>query len=89
MQQSDKKSGLVKALIKVREEIVDSSQIEIIGNRHVIIQGSKGIIEYNDDLIRVSLDEKEVQFYGEKLCIHCLSQDSLEIKGSINRVEYI
>jgi len=89
MQSSEKKGGLIKALIKVKNDISTDALIEIVGNREAIIQGSKGIIEYNDELIRINLDDFEVQVYGQKLTIQCLSQDSLEIKGIISRVEYL
>lgn len=88
MANRDKKPNLMKAFINVKEDIMIQSQIEIVGNREVVIQGSKGIIEYTDELIRINLDNLEVAFYGQKLSIESLSQDSLEIKGIIQRVEY-
>lgn len=89
MSQKTSKNGLIKALISVKEEISSKSQIELISNKEAVIQGTKGIIEYSDELIRVSLEDFEVQFYGQKLNIECLSQDSLEIKGIIYRIEYV
>lgn len=89
MNQNIKKNKLLNAFMNVKDEIITNSSIEVISNRSAVIQGTKGILEYNDDLIRISLDEFEVQFYGTKLSIQCLSQDSLEIKGTINRIEYV
>lgn len=89
MDKSEKRNGLIKALVGVKDYITTNSQIEIIGNREIMIQGSKGIIEYTDELIRINLEDNEVQIYGQKLSISCLSQDSLEIKGIIHRLEYV
>lgn len=89
MNQNTKKNKLLNAFMSVKNEITTNSSIEVISNRSAVIQGTKGILEYNDDLIRISLDDFEVQFYGTKLTIQCLSQDSLEIKGTINRIEYV
>ncbi|WMJ23521.1 YabP/YqfC family sporulation protein [Paludicola sp. MB14-C6] len=89
MAKRDGKNSLIKAFINVKEDIVAHSQIEIVGNKEAVIQGAKGIIEYTDELIRINLENLEVDFYGQKLTIESLSQDSLEIKGIIQRVEYL
>lgn len=89
MNQKSNKNGLIKAFVSIKDELTTHSQIELTSNREAIIQGTKGIIEYSDELIRISLEDFEVQFYGKKLNIECLSQDSLEIKGIIYRIEYV
>lgn len=82
--------GKIKQLLgSAKEALLLDSQIEIVSNTHAVIQGAKGIMEYNDDSIRVKLNDREVQFYGENLSIECLSQDSMELKGKISRIEYI
>ena len=63
--------------------------VEILSNRRATVQGSKGILEYGDELIRVSLSGMEVRFYGQELSIGCLSRDGLEITGKIQRLEYL
>lgn len=82
------KRKLKQVIESTKEALLLNSQIEITGNKHVIIQGAKGIMEYNDDSIRVKLNDNEVEFFGEKLTIECLSQDSMELKGIISRIEY-
>ena len=83
------KNKLKQVLESAKDTLLLHSQIEIISNTYVVIQGARGIVEYNDDSIRVKLLNQEVKFYGEHLTIECLSQDSMEIKGVINRIEYI
>lgn len=81
--------GRIKQVIDAaKDTLLLNSQVEIVGNTHVIIQGAKGIMEYNDDSIRVKLTDNEVQFYGDNLSIECLSQDSMELKGKISKIEY-
>lgn len=89
METKSKKSKLKEAIESTKDALLLNSQIEIISNTHVIIQGSKGIMEYNDDSIRVKLIDQEIKFYGDKLSIEYLSQDSMELKGRISRIEYI
>ncbi len=73
----------------VFENPMPTSQIEIISNNHAIIQGSNTVIEYDKDLIRISLLNKEVQFWGEDFCIEYLTFDTIEVKGNIIRIEFI
>lgn len=86
---SIKQNKFFRALVEIKDELSLSSQIEIIGNRQANIQGAKGIVEYNEEIIRVQLDNNEVQFYGTNLRLECLSQDGMEIKGVIHRIEYV
>lgn len=87
-----KTKGLIKdvkeAISSAKEAFLFEPTVEIQGNRQATIQGAKGIIEYTEELIRINLQEQEVRFYGQKLKIDCLSQDSLEIRGRISRIEY-
>ncbi len=89
MRQQEHGKRIRETLTSTAEAFSTSPTIEIASNRQATIQGSKGIIEYTEELIRISLANMEVRFYGEGLCIGCLSQDSLEIKGKISRLEYI
>ena len=65
------------------------SLIQIDGNHSAILQGTRGIVEYADDFIKVAFKKFQMQFYGENLSIVCLTQDSIEIQGIIKRIEYI
>lgn len=86
---SGKQNKFMRALVDLKEELALGSQIEVIGNRQANIQGARGIVEYKEEIIRVQLDNNEVQFYGMGLRLECLSQDGMEIKGVIHRIEYI
>lgn len=83
------KENFFKSVLSVKDELSLSSRIEIIGNREAVVQGSNGVIEYTNESIRIRMDDLSVQFYGQKLSIEGLTQDSLEIKGEIQRIEYI
>lgn len=69
--------------------IRNSVHIEINGNREVVIDGSNGILEYNENCIRISVEKMIVSFRGRGLCIRCLSESSMVIEGYINQIEYI
>jgi len=76
---------------KLREALAvfgPETVIELQGDRVATVQGSKGLIEYTESLIRISLGDKEARFFGDELTLGCLNQDSLEIRGRIQRVEF-
>lgn len=89
-QQEDRRSvrGRKGMLAEMKEMFVLPPTIELTRNVQAAVQGSRGILEYTDERIRVSLEGLEVCFYGTELSIRSLDQDSLEIKGRIERVEY-
>lgn len=73
----------------VFENSLNTSQIEIISNKHAIIQGANNVLEYEKDLIRINLLNKEIQFLGEDFSIEYLTYDTIEVKGNIIRIEFI
>lgn len=73
----------------VFENRLNISQIEIISNNHAIIQGANNVLEYDKDLIRINLLDKEVQFWGEDFIIEYLTFDTVEVKGNIIRIEFV
>lgn len=83
----------LKKVFTIAKDIVAentfSSQIEIISGNHAIIQGTNTILEYDKNLIRINLLNKEISFWGEDFCIDYLTFDTIEIKGNIIRIEFV
>lgn len=81
---------MLREMLQTTQEAFSTAPcVEILSNQRATVQGSRGILEYTEDLIRVSLSGMEARFYGEGLSIGCLSQEGLEITGTIQRVEYL
>ncbi len=57
--------------------------IELNGNTTAVLEGSKGVLEYSTDCIRVSVNDFIVSFEGRGLALKCISPSSLTIEGSI------
>ena len=66
-----------------------SVHIEINSNREAIIDGSSGILEYNECCIKISTGKMIVAFKGRGLFIRCMSDSSMVIEGYISSVEYV
>ena len=63
--------------------------IEFSGNREVVIEGSRGVLEYSTDCIRVNTDGMVLSLSGRGLNLRCISDSSLIIEGFITNVEFI
>lgn len=67
----------------------DFSHFEINSNKEVIIEGSKGILQYEENIIRVNMGKMITSFCGKNLSLKCLDSDSLVIIGFITSIEFI
>lgn len=64
-------------------------QIELAGNREAIIDGCQGVLEYDENIIKLTTGKMSVKFTGRGLQIKVLTHDSAVIEGFINNIEFI
>lgn len=83
---SDKKQKYDGVL---RDIFTEQPQFEFIGNREVVIEGSKGVIEYTENLIRINTSIGLVCFKGRNLNLKCITSSELIISGFILSVEFV
>lgn len=62
--------------------------IELEGNRELIIDGCKGIVEYETDKIKVCTDMLMVSVTGDELGINAYAEDQIVINGKILSVDF-
>lgn len=81
---------LVSTLLQLPPTSVSGmSQIDIMSNREAIIEGCRGVLEYNEDYIRLNLGNMSVRFCGRALQLRSLSEESVIIEGFIQSIEFI
>lgn len=66
----------------------ENPNIEITSNRYAIIEGSRGVMEYSDRIIRINLGDFSVAFIGRGLGLKCISPTSMEIEGFFTNIEF-
>lgn len=69
--------------------IAGSSQMEISGNREVVVDGCEGVLIYEDNIIRLALKGMSATFTGRNLQIKVLTHNSAIISGFITNIEFI
>ena len=65
------------------------TQIELLGNSEAVVEGCKGILEYDDAVIRIAIQKMQVRFAGTNLTIKSLNSESVIIQGVIDKIEFI
>ncbi len=72
------------------DEIRDYRLPHIIFNscHEVLIEGSKGVIEYNEKTVRLNSGKYILKFCGDCLCIRALTTDEIIITGEIVSFEF-
>ena len=68
--------------------VSDAPCIEFSGNREVVIEGSKGVLEYSPDCIRVNTCCMVISVSGRELNLRCISDTALIIDGFITAAEF-
>lgn len=82
------KERISNALELPKDIILDVAKVTIIGNNQVTVENHKGIIEYNDALIRVNTGNGILKVCGARLNIKNILQEEIVIVGDISGVSF-
>ncbi|MPN56653.1 hypothetical protein SDC9_204343 [bioreactor metagenome] len=69
--------------------LMDIPHIEMIGNREMLIENCKGIIEYGDEQIRLNTGRYILKLQGRNLSLINMSDEDLLIRGFIMCIEFV
>ncbi len=88
MQREDRKKlkqKLQAAMEIPRELLKGYSRVTVIGKEEVWIENYKSILEYDDNMIRLS---NNICIYGQNLSVQEITSEDILIVGQINRLEF-
>lgn len=71
-----------------REIILDLPRITQVGNVQLYIENHRGVIAYDENEIRLSVNDGEIIICGEQLQIKNLLEEELLVKGIIESLSY-
>jgi len=71
-----------------QEIILDLPRITLVGNMQLYIENHRGVISYNQNEVRLSVNKGEVIIRGEGLQIENLLEEELLIKGMLESLSY-
>lgn len=76
---------LEKALEMPIELLSNYPRITVLGKESVFIENYKAIIEYEENLIRIS---NNVSIYGKELNVEEITADDMLVSGKIKTIEF-
>lgn len=82
------KETLSNALELPKDLILDVAKVTLVGSNNVTVENHKGILEYNEDQIRVNTCSGVLIIMGSRLNIKSILQEEITITGEINSVGY-
>ncbi len=68
--------------------LTKGAQVVLSSNKEAMVEGCKGVLEYSEELIRLSTGSSIIRFMGRDLEIKSLSPGQAVIKGFILSVEF-
>ena len=72
-----------------KEFIGDSPVVSIVGDREIMVEGCKGIIEYTTNTIRLNTTKYMIKISGADMELKAVASEYIHILGKIAGVEYI
>lgn len=78
-----------KLIDKGKRFINMDTQIQITGDREVLVECCKKILEYNDVFVKVRTWDMTVQIWGNNLRVNDFNSNGIYVFGKIQSVELI
>lgn len=76
------------ALELPKDIILDVAKVTLIGSNNITVENHKGILEYNEDQIRVNTGSGILTIAGKRLNIKAILQEEITITGEIVSISY-
>ena len=67
---------------------VNEPTLEFLSNREASVEGSRGVLSYSEELIRINLEKMTLSFHGRNLNLKSISASALIISGFIMQVNF-
>ena len=66
-----------------------ASRIEMLGNHELAVEGCKGVLEYDESVIRFNLGHRQLKIVGRNLSIRVMERYYAEVEGYLTQIEFI
>ena len=62
--------------------------VHITGNSEILIEGHKGILQYDNDIIKIAAKNMSISFLGQNLSLRTLNSENIVIQGNLQSVGF-
>lgn len=76
-------------ILEIPQDIIlDLPRITMLGNKQLLIENHKGIIEYTPSLVRIKLNQGELIIRGRNLILGNLQIEQILVEGTVEDLKY-
>ena len=76
-------------ILEIPEDIVlDLPRITMLGNKQLLVENHKGIIEYTPSLVRIKLTQGELRVTGKNLVLGNFQIEQILVEGTVGEIKY-
>ena len=80
----------ISAMLELPKEIIlNLPVISMIGNEDISISNYKGVIEYNDELVKISAGNGIIRLEGAGLTLKQITSENISVAGRIKKIEFM
>lgn len=83
------KEKFVEVLELPKEIVLNLPKFTMVGNKDIIIENYKGIIEYDVSRIRINTGIGIVRMTGEGMIIKEITSEDIMVSGEITSIEFL
>lgn len=83
------KRNVTDALELPKEVMLNLPLLSLMGREELTIENYKGIMEYNEECIRVNTAAGIIKIQGKNLCLKQLTAECVVVSGKIIGMEYL
>jgi sporulation protein YqfC len=83
------KRGIAGALSLPKEIILNLPMISILGSEEITIENYKGVVEYTDEVVRISTSRGIIRIEGRKLVLRQITAETISVAGGLKKVEFL
>ena len=78
--------NFVKALSLPEDAFVSQTYMELFGQKEIVVNGAKSIIEYGNEVVRIQTKEQIVEINGDELRVDMFLEKVMIVRGKIQAV---
>ena len=76
-------------ILEIPQDIIlDLPRITMLGNKQLLVENHKGIIEYTPSLVRIKLNQGELIIKGKNLELGNLQIEQILVEGTVEDLKY-
>lgn len=72
----------------VPDMLLNEAKIEMLGNREIIVDGCKGVVEYGENLIKLNIGELTMGLSGDEMLIDSFDSGVAIIRGKFAEITF-